>query len=57
MTKYRIGWESNGKWKYIVVNSHEEALEELADKTILSDKVSYRAIKERQNTENEVFDR
>lgn len=46
MTKYRIGWERNGKWKYIVVHTHEEALEELADKTVLSDKVSFRAIRE-----------
>lgn len=45
MVKYKIGWYSHGKWKYIIVNTHEEALEELADKTLLSDKVSYRAIK------------
>ena len=44
MTKYRIGWEKNGKWRYITVNSHPEMLEEVADKTILSDKVSIRVI-------------
>ncbi len=45
--KYRIGWESKNGWKYITVSTHEEALEELADKTLLSDKVSYRAIPEK----------
>ncbi len=44
--KYKIGWEKNGKWKYLVVDSHEEMLEEVADKTVSSDKVSVRAIKE-----------
>ena len=44
--KYKIGWKTRtGEWKYITVATHEEALEELADKTIISDKVSYRAIK------------
>jgi hypothetical protein len=46
--KYRIGWESHGTWKYITVNTHAEALEELADKTMLSDKVSYRAIPDKK---------
>lgn len=45
--KYRIGWESKNGWKYITVNTHQEALEELADKTLLSDKVSYRAIQDK----------
>lgn len=44
MKKYRIGWESHGKWRYITVDTHQEALDELADKTCLSDKVSYRVI-------------
>lgn len=42
--KYKIGWEKNGTWKYIIVNSHEEMLEEVADKTIISNKVSVRVI-------------
>ena len=46
--KYRIGWESSTGWKYITVKSHEEALEELADKICLSDKVSYRAIPDKK---------
>ena len=46
--KYKIGWFSHGKWKYIIVNTYEEALAELADKTCLSDKVSYRAIQDKK---------
>lgn len=42
MKAYRIGWEWKGKWKYITVYSHEEMLEEVADKTLLSNKVSVR---------------
>ena len=46
--KYRIGWESHGKWKYVTVNTREEALAELADKICMSDKVSYRAIPDKK---------
>ena len=46
--KYRIGWYSHGTWHYVTVDTHEEALEELADKTLLSDKVSYRAIPDKK---------
>ncbi len=42
---YRIGWEKDGRWRYITVGSKEEMIAEVADKTTLSDKVSIRAIK------------
>lgn len=38
--KYRIGWRKDGKWHYIVVNTKQDMLAEVADKTLLSDKVS-----------------
>ena len=44
-TKWKIGWlNRKGVWKYITVNSSEEALEEIADKMILSEKVSVRKV-------------
>ena len=43
--KYRIGWERNGKWHYITVDTKAEMIAEVADKTTLSDKVSVRVIK------------
>ena len=43
--QYRIGWERNGKWKYIIVDSDEDMLAEVADKTCLSDKVSVRRLR------------
>lgn len=48
MVKYRIGWERNGKWRYIVVNSHPEMLAEVADKILLSDKVSVRVVNDKR---------
>ncbi len=45
IVQYKIGWQSyNGKWKYITVNSKTEMLAEVADKSILSDKISIRRI-------------
>lgn len=44
--QYRIGWQSSeGKWKYITVNTKAEMLAEVADKSMISDKVSVRRIK------------
>lgn len=43
--QYRIGWEKNGKWKYILVYTEEDMLAEVADKMCMSDKVSVRRIK------------
>ena len=38
--RYRIGWKDGNKWHYIVVENKADMLAEVADKTILSDKVS-----------------
>ena len=44
MTKYRVGWCRDGKWHYITVNSKADMIAEVADKTVLSKKVSIRVI-------------
>lgn len=42
--KYKIGWEKDGKWHYITVKTKEAMIEEVADKTVLSKKVSVRVL-------------
>lgn len=45
--RYKIGWydERQGKWRYITVDTEEEAFGEFSDKILLSNKVSFRRIK------------
>lgn len=43
--KYKVGWKTkDGTWKYIIANDKVEMMEEVADKTIISDKVSIKKI-------------
>lgn len=41
---YRIGWEKNGKWYYINVESKADMLAEVDDKMSISDKVRVKRI-------------
>ena len=41
---WRIGWFKDNKWHYLMTNSRAEMIDEVADKTIISDRVSVRAI-------------
>lgn len=43
-TRYRIGWADHGKWRYITVSTKADMIAEVADKTILSDKVSVKVL-------------
>lgn len=36
---YRIGWYKDGKWHFLLVETKAEMLEEVADKTTMSDSV------------------
>ena len=53
MEKYKIGWynERQKRWHYIIVNTREELIAEVADKTCLSDKVSIRKVKKEMQKE------
>ena len=42
---FKIGWEKDGKWHYIKVDTKAEMMAEVADKTIISDKVSVRVVR------------
>ena len=37
---YKVGWYKNGKWEYIKVTNKPDMLAEVADKILISDKVT-----------------
>lgn len=43
--KYKVGWKiKDGSWRYVMVNNKADMIEEVADKTIISDKVSIKKV-------------
>jgi len=43
--KYKVGWKTkDGTWRYITVDNKAEMMDEVADKTIISDKVSIKKV-------------
>ena len=43
--KYKVGWKTkDGSWRYVMINNKADMIEEVADKTIISDKVSIKKV-------------